>query len=220
MDRTLVQQRFWQPIYSRFSWAYDAVDWFTGNTTHRLRRRIVPFLPEAGSRLLEVGMGSGKLHVELAQRYDMAGIDLAPGMVELTRRRLGQRRLSSLLVVADACAIPWPDAAFDAVFSTFAFSAIPDAARALDEMIRVTRPGGKVILVDAGRAEDGNAVAHLLARTWELVGDYMRDEAALMTERGLAVRRLDFGPFHAVHVVVGQLAISAHATDLCVNADP
>lgn len=220
MDRTLVQQRFWQPIYNRLSWAYDAVDWFTGNTTHRLRRRIMPFLPDAGSRVLEIGMGSGKLHMELAPHYDMAGIDLAPGMVELTRRRLSQRRLSSLLAVADACALPWPAATFDAVFSTFVFSAIPNAARALDEMIRITRPGGKVILVDAGPAEDGNSVAQLLALTWELVGDYMRDEAALMTERGLAVRRMDFGPYHAVHVVVGQLPVTAHATNLCVNADP
>ena len=220
MHRTVVQQHFWQPVYNRFACAYDAVDWFTGNTTHRLRRRILPFLPAAGSRLLEIGIGSGKLHVELAPRYDMAGIDLAPGMVKLTRRRLSQQRLSSRLAVADAYAIPWSDAAFDAVFSTFAFSAIPDAAHALDEMIRVTRPGGKVIVVDAGRAEDGNAMAHLLALTWELVGDYMRDEAALMAARGLAVRRLDFGPYHAVHVVVGQLPLTAHATNLYVNADP
>jgi len=89
------------------------------------------------------------------------------------------------------------------VLSTFAFSAFPDAGRALDEMVRVTRLGGKVVIVDAGESSDGNFMAHLLAKAWAVLGDYMRDEVPLMKARGLAVRRKEYGPWRCVHVVVG-----------------
>ena len=194
---------FWNRVYDRLAWLYDAVDWFTGNTTHRLRQRALPYLPPPGSRILEVGFGSGRLHLELAAQYEMAGLDRAPGMVRLARRRLLTRHLEPGVCIGSVYALPWPDEYFDAVLSTFAFSAFPDAEAALDEMVRATRPGGRVIIVDAGEASDGNPVAHLLARTWSALGDTMRDEVPLMKARGLAVLREEYGPWGCVHVVVG-----------------
>ena len=201
--REKIQHHFWAPVYDRLAGLYDAVDWFTANTTHRLRKRALPHLPPPGSRLLEVGFGSGRLQLELAERYAMAGLDRAPGMVRLTKRRLAARCRGSSLCIGSAYGLPWPDGYFDAVLSTFVFSAFPDADRALDEMVRVTRPGGKVIIVDAGEAADGNLFARLLARLWEAFGDFIRDEAPLMEARGLAVEREEYGPWRCVHVVVG-----------------
>jgi ubiquinone/menaquinone biosynthesis C-methylase UbiE len=201
--REKIQRHFWAPAYDRLAKLYDAVDWFTGNTTHRLRKRALRYLPPPGSHLLEVGFGSGRLHLELAERYAMAGLDRAPGMARLTKRRLAAHDRWSSLCIGSAYALPWPDGRFDAVLSTFAFSAFPDADRALDEMVRVIRPGGKVVIVDAGEAADGNLFARLLARLWELFGDYMRGEVPLMEARGLAVEREEYGPGGCVHVVVG-----------------
>ena len=188
-----LQRTVWDRVYDRLAPLYDAVDWFTAGPTHRFRQRALPYLPPPGSRVLEIGFGSGRLHAELAGRYRMAGLDRAPGMARLARRRLAAQDLSSDLCVGGAEALPWPEDAFDAVLSTFAFSAIPDAGRALDEMVRVTRPGGRVIVVDAGEAAGGNAMAHLLARLWEAFGDYIRDEVPLLAARGLAVEREEFG---------------------------
>ena len=70
-------------------------------------------------------------------------------------------------------------------------------------MIRVIRPGGRLIIVDAGEAYDGNPIAHLLAQTWDALGDYIRDETPLMTSRGLTVTRQNYGPFESIHMVVG-----------------
>lgn len=201
--REKIQRHFWAPAYDRLARAYDAVDWFTGNTTHRLRKQALRYLPPPGSRLLEIGFGSGRLHLELAERYEMSGLDRAPGMVRLTKRRLTACSRESNLCIGSAYALPWSDGHFDAVLSTFAFSAFPDAGRAMDEMVRVTRPGGKVIIVDAGEASDGNLLARLLARLWELFGDYMRDEVPLMEARGLAVEQEEYGPWRCVHVVAG-----------------
>jgi ubiquinone/menaquinone biosynthesis C-methylase UbiE len=201
--REKIQRHFWAPVYDRLAGLYDAVDWFTANTTHRLRKRGLYRLPQPGSRLLEIGFGSGRLHVELAERYEMAGLDRAPGMVRLTKRRLAARDRQSNLCIGSAYGLPWLDGCFDAVLSTFAFSAFPDADRALDEMVRVIRPGGKVIIVDAGEASNGNVFARFFAWLWEVFGDYMRDEVPLMEARGLTVEREEYGPWQCVHVVVG-----------------
>ncbi len=210
-SRERIQRAFWDRVYDRLAGLYDAVDWFTANTTHRLRRRGLHHLPPEGSRLLEIGFGSGKLHLELAECYDMAGLDRSPGMARLTRRRLARHDQESDLCIGDAYALPWPERHFDAVLSTFAFSAFPDAERALDEMTRVTKAGGKVIIVDAGEAADGNLMAHLLARSWEALGDYMRDEVPLMEARGLAVEREEYGPWGCVHAVTGTRPSPANA---------
>lgn len=202
-NREVIQRGFWDRAYNRLAGLYDAVDWFTGGATHRFRRRALPYLPPDGARVLEIGFGSGRLHLELAKRYQMAGLDLAPGMVDLTRRRLGARGLVSDLRRGNVEEIPWADESFDAVISTFAFSAFPDADAAMDEIVRLIKPGGRVIIVDAGEASDGNAMARFLAWLWEALGDYMRDEAPLMAARGLAVQREEFGPWRCIHVTVG-----------------
>jgi ubiquinone/menaquinone biosynthesis C-methylase UbiE len=201
--REWIQRHFWAPVYDRLARLYDGVDWFTFNTTHRLRKRGLRRLPPPGSRLLEIGFGSGKLHVELAEQYAMAGLDRAPGMVRLTKQRLAARGHRSVLCIGSAYDLPWPDGHFDGVLSTFAFSAFPDADRAMDEMVRVTRPGGMVIIVDGGEASDGNLFARFFAWLWEVFGDYMRDEVPLMEARGLTIEREEYGPWHCVHVVVG-----------------
>jgi ubiquinone/menaquinone biosynthesis C-methylase UbiE len=202
-DNAVIQRRFWDVVYDRLAFLYDGVDWFTGNTTHRLRQRALRHLPPEGSRVLEIGFGSGRLHADLAGQYEMAGLDRAPGMVRLTQQRLASQGLASDLRVGDVAALPWADHTFAAVLSTFAFSAFPDADVALDEMVRVLKPGGRVIIVDAGEAQDDNPMARFLASLWAAFGDYMRDETPLMAARGLEVGREDYGPWHCVHVTVG-----------------
>jgi ubiquinone/menaquinone biosynthesis C-methylase UbiE len=204
VTKETIQRRFWNPFYDRLAQLYDAIDWLTAGVAHRLRRRALRYLPPEGSRVLEVGFGGGRLHREMAQRWWTTGVDLAPGMAQLTQRRLSQRGLPSRLAVGSAMALPWADGTFDAVVSTFAFSALPDGEGALAEMVRVVTPGGRVVIVDAGESHDGNLMARLLAGAWALIGDYMRDEGPLMEQQGLVgVTREEYGPWNHIHAVVG-----------------
>ena len=204
VSKETIQRRFWNPFYDRLARFYDAIDWLTAGAAHRLRRRALRYLPPEGNRVLELGFGGGRLHSEMARGWWTAGVDLAPGMAELTQRRLRDRGLSSHLAVASAMALPWADASFDAVVSTFAFSAFPDGESALAEMARVVKPGGRVVIVDAGESHDGNLMARLLAGAWTLIGDYIRDEGPLMEEQGLVgVKREEYGPWSHIHAVVG-----------------
>ena len=101
-DREFLQRRFWDKFYDRYSDWYDCVDWFTKDAAHKLRLYALDnYMPNTTSStqfsILEVGVGTGKLHVELAQRYpnaQLAGLDLAPGMIQLTQKRLQRRQIN------------------------------------------------------------------------------------------------------------------------------
>jgi ubiquinone/menaquinone biosynthesis C-methylase UbiE len=202
--RIWIQHHFWDRFYDRGSEIYEAMVRLSMGWWERLQGEALNWLPPEGARILEVGFGTGRLHVELARRYRTAGIDLAPGMVAYTQKRLARKGLESELVRGSAAAMPWANATFDAVVSTFAFSAMPDAEAVVAEMGRVVKSGGRVIIVDAGDALDGNWVAWALARLWAAGGDFMRDERPYMQAAGLAhIMREDYGPFNSVHVTVG-----------------
>ena len=172
-------------------WAYSAA--------------ALPWLPDKGA-VLEIGPGPGLLHEQLAARANLlVGLDISAGMLRRTQARLAARHLLARLVRGDAQALPFPAASFDAIVMTFAFSAIPDGGRAMQECARVLRPGGVVILVDACIPADRNLPARVLARMWTLFGDQMRDEAALMRAAGLEViEKREFGAFHSIRITVGR----------------
>ncbi len=106
------------------------------------------FPPRQGMEVLDVGCGTG---IQLAsyQRSGcrVTGIDASPAMLEMARRRLGQ---GASLTVGDAAAMPYPDQAFDLVLAATALHEMPPRTRAaaLDEMKRVLRPGGSMLLID------------------------------------------------------------------------
>lgn len=172
-------------------------------------RQALPWLPRTGI-ILEIGPGPGWLLAQLAEQYPMAvGLDLSPAMLEETKRRLRQTDPPVRLVRGNAVYLPFATGSFDGVVTTFTFSAIPDGLGAMREMARVLRPAGVLSLVDAGVPSDRNPIGVGLARTWELFGDFMRDEAALMREAGLEiVERREFGAFDSIRLVVGCKPVS------------
>jgi ubiquinone/menaquinone biosynthesis C-methylase UbiE len=114
------------------------------STAATLRR--IPL--EAGERLLDVGCGTGLLLGCLAGRSpfrELTGVDLSPGMVAQARGRLPA---SVRLLVGDAEALPFPPASFDVAVSVSSFHYWPAPARGLEELRRVLRPGGRLIITD------------------------------------------------------------------------
>jgi ubiquinone/menaquinone biosynthesis C-methylase UbiE len=99
-------------------------------------------LPHArGNDVLEVGCGTGLIlrrTAEVARSH--MGLDLSEGMIAKARARGLNTTLGS------ATELPFPDASFDVVYSFKVLSHVPDLRRALAEMARVTRPGGRVFI--------------------------------------------------------------------------
>jgi ubiquinone/menaquinone biosynthesis C-methylase UbiE len=167
--------------------------------------QALPWLPPTGA-ILEIGPGPGLLLAQLAGRYPLTfGLDLSPGMIREARRHLRRANLTVRLVRGEATRLPFATGSFEGIATTFTFSAIPDGLAAISEMARVLRPAGLLVLVDAGVPSDGNLFGTGLTKLWELFGDFMRDEAALMREAGLeVVERREFGAFNSIRLVVGR----------------
>ncbi len=101
----------------------------------------------AGQRVLDVATGSGNTALAAARRFcDVTGVDYVPALLEDGRRRAAADRLPVTFQEGDAEALPFPDAAFDVVLSTFGTMFAPDQAQAARELLRVCRPGGTIAL--------------------------------------------------------------------------
>lgn len=103
---------------------------------------------QASGDVLEVAVGTGLNLGKYPHDVKLTGIDLSEEMLRIARSRAQELGRSVDLQQGDAHALPFGDDAFDTVVCTFGLCAIPDLEAALDEMARVLRPGGKLILVD------------------------------------------------------------------------
>jgi SAM-dependent methyltransferase len=99
----------------------------------------------AGQRVLDVATGSGNTALAAARRHcNVIGVDFVPSPLERARARAVVERLRIEFREADAESLPFADASFDVVLSTFGVMFAPDQARAAAELLRVCRPGGKI----------------------------------------------------------------------------
>jgi ubiquinone/menaquinone biosynthesis C-methylase UbiE len=102
----------------------------------------------ASGDVLEIAIGTGLNLPHYLSDVRVTGIDLSPEMLDVARRRATELGQDVELREGDAHDLPFPDASFDTVLCTYSLSNIPDPQRAVSEMKRVLRSGGKLILVD------------------------------------------------------------------------
>jgi ubiquinone/menaquinone biosynthesis C-methylase UbiE len=103
----------------------------------------------AGARVLDVAAGNGNAALAAARRWcEVTAVDYVPRLLERARERAAADRLPIAFREADAENLPFADASFDAVLSTFGVMFTPDQERAAQEMLRVCRPGGKIGLAN------------------------------------------------------------------------
>jgi ubiquinone/menaquinone biosynthesis C-methylase UbiE len=118
------------------------------------RRTLVQLLGlKPCARVLEVGVGTGSNLPYLlgaAEAVSVEGVDLSPGMIRLCAERPLARGQALRLAVANAEHLPYPSEAFDAVLHFGFVNEFGDPGRGIAEMVRVVRPGGRVVISDDG----------------------------------------------------------------------
>ena len=103
---------------------------------------------QASGEVLEVAVGTGRNLPFYPQGIRLTGLELSEAMLTIARRRAEELSQEVELLQGDAQALPFPDATFDTVVCTFSLCSIPDDRKAVAEMKRVLRPGGRLLLID------------------------------------------------------------------------
>jgi demethylmenaquinone methyltransferase/2-methoxy-6-polyprenyl-1,4-benzoquinol methylase len=131
--------------------AYDLI---ADPAEHRARDRGLDLLnARPGERVLEIGAGTGRALIRLAQAVgpvgEVCGIDRSAGMLRLARQRLAGREGHVHLLRGDGRSLPYPAARFDAAFMSFTLELFepPDVDLVLSEVKRVLRPRGRLAVV-------------------------------------------------------------------------
>jgi phosphatidylethanolamine/phosphatidyl-N-methylethanolamine N-methyltransferase len=149
MDRDQVAEAYgrWAPVY----------DLVFGPVFKQGRRAAVVAAERIGGQILEVGVGTGLSLSDYAKPNRITGIDISEGMLEKAHQRVEALKLRHVdkLAVMDAEHLTFPDASFDVVVAQYVVTAIPHPEKALDEFVRVVRPGGEIILTSRIGAETG-----------------------------------------------------------------
>lgn len=127
----------------------------------------------AGERVLDVAAGNGNATLAAARRFaDVTSTDYVPALLDKGRARAEAEGLAVQFQVADVEALPFADGQFDCVLSTFGSMFAPDHRRTAAEMLRVTRPGGRIGV--ASWTPDG-----FIGRMFKVVGGYVPPPAGV-----------------------------------------
>lgn len=139
-----------------------AIDGFTSPTLKHLREswwddEFTEFLretlrPRPGNRILDVGCGEGLAEVSLGHLHisqlRLVGIDLAVSKVAEAKQETASHNQRALFAAADACHLPFIDAAFDSLYCVAVLQHIRDVESAVREFARVTARGGRILAVE------------------------------------------------------------------------
>jgi demethylmenaquinone methyltransferase/2-methoxy-6-polyprenyl-1,4-benzoquinol methylase len=144
-------------VFRSVASSYDLMNDLMSLGLHRAWKRFALELSgvREGSRVLDVASGSGDLARAFAKRAGPAGqvwmTDINAAMLGVGRDRMLDAGLFAPMALCDAEKLPFPDAAFDCVSVAFGLRNMTHKDRALAEMARVTRPGGRVLVLEFSR---------------------------------------------------------------------
>ena len=189
--------------YDQFARWYDLIEGIPDLLgVRRLRERL---LRRASGKVLEVAVGTGKNLVYYPQGCRIAAVDVSNAMLDVGRTRAAKLSVNVSFSLADAAALPFPDKTFDTVVSSLTTCTFPNPVAALQEMTRVCRTDGKILLLEHGRSDrewigrwqDRRAERHAK----QLGCHWNREPQELARQAGfkiLEAHRCFFGIFHVI----------------------
>ena len=154
-------------------------------------------VPDAAGVVVEIGVGSGlNFPVYGPHVARVIGIDPSPKLLGMARARAGDARCPVELLESSAEAVPLPDGSADTVLTTWTLCSIAQPERALREMKRLLKPGGRLVFIEHGRAPDAGVRAwqDRLTPWWRGVAggcELNRDIPALLARAGFSISELE-----------------------------
>ncbi len=157
-DIAVIENAHVEEAYARWAPFYDLV--FAAIMAPG-RRAAAAAAERAGGLVLDVGVGTGLELPMFGKSTRLVGVDLSEPMLRRAHERVRRESLGNVagLVVMDAMRLAFPDGHFDAVVAPYVLTVVPDPQATLDELARVVKPGGEIVLVNHVGAESGPIAA-------------------------------------------------------------
>ncbi len=136
-----------EKVYTNYAVMYDQT---FGRMVQQSRESAVRGLPiQPGDRVLEVGIGTGEALPLYPRNCEVLGIDFSEGMLKKARKRMQTHQLDHVtLRHMDASQMELESDSFDIVMAAYVVTAVPDYRPVVSEMIRVCKPGGRIIMLN------------------------------------------------------------------------
>jgi demethylmenaquinone methyltransferase/2-methoxy-6-polyprenyl-1,4-benzoquinol methylase len=150
----IVKERQVQSMFDRIASRYDLMNSvMSAGLHHRWRTRAADYTGlRTGQSALDVCCGTGDLALELKRRVgdrgSVVGLDFSESMLELARAKAVERGLAVDYRNGNALELPFADASFDAATVGFGVRNLVDLRRGISELVRVVRPGGRVVILE------------------------------------------------------------------------
>lgn len=149
MDEHAVRRAYarWAPVY----------DLSFGKLADAGRTIAVDTINKRQGRVLEVGVGTGISLPRYRRNLEVVGIDLSPEMLDKARERVRKLGLSNIkgVLEMDAQELEFEDESFDTVVAMYVMTVVPDPGKVMEELERVCRPGGQILILNHFSQEHG-----------------------------------------------------------------
>ena len=178
--------------YQRLSPFYDLMEGMAEFRYDPWRKKLWSLV--SGSKVLEVGVGTGKNMPHYPKGIQITAIDLTPGMLDVARRHAEKLRPNVDLRLGDAQSLDFPNSSFDTAVATFFFCSVPDPLLGLRELARVVKPDGKILLLEHIRSENeviGKVMDALINRGEDDGGEHQSSHGRERKKAGLQIESVE-----------------------------
>lgn len=192
--------------YNRIAPAYDRRQALVERVFKPLRQNL---WTRARRNTLEVGVGTGTNFPYYPDGVRVTAIDLADQMLAAARKSAQELKLQVNLREGDVQALDFPDHSFDTVVGTFVFCSVPDPIRGLQEVKRVCRPNGQILLLEHVRIDlpvIGQLMDLINPIFVRMMGSNInRQTIANIKRAGLVIEHIEeYGPMRMIKLIVAR----------------
>ena len=202
-DVSIIQPNYTDKMNKEYNWMAKGYDAFMTifPLWKKWIKKVIPHIK--GMKILEVSFGSGYLMTHYASNnYEIYGIDYNDKMLEITENKIKKLNITAKLSQGNVEKLPFPDDAFDTVINTMAFTGYPNGEKAMIELKRVLKRGGKLLLVDFDYPKNRNRFGYMIVKLWEKFGDIIKDINLLLSKYDFEYKDISVGGFGSVHLFI------------------